>query len=68
MEFMRFEDNDPKSQNSRITDILLRYKLDNRIFDIHNSEWAKSIDYSEVNQVLDKDIQLSMNFLLEALV
>lgn len=68
VEFMRFEDNDPKSQNSRITDILLRYKLDNRIFDIHNTEWAKSIDYSEANQVLDKDIQLSMNFLLEALV
>lgn len=67
VEFMRFADSDPQSQNSRITDILARYRLADRIYIGENSIRSQHIDYSECNRVLNYDIQESMRFLLESI-
>ena len=65
VEFMRFTLDDPKSQNSRITDILKRYNLQNRIYG-SNTDFC-NIDYAQVMPILQQDIDSSVEFLKNAL-
>lgn len=66
VEFMRFAFNDPKSQNSRIIDILHAYEVSSQIY---NDQWKyiPVIDYGVVNNKISKDINKSEIFLKEAL-
>lgn len=63
VEFMRFDDCDSASQNSRIYDILGRYSLMSRIYSECGHEWAKETDYPAVTRLLAKDRAASTAFL-----
>ena len=67
VEFLRFNDDDSNSQNSRIYDLLSHYGLRQRLYDIENTEWLSDIDYSKVNDKLAKDRFLSEEYLLKAI-
>ena len=66
VEFMRFASDDPKSQNSRIIDILYAYEVFSQIY---NDKWQSIpvIDYEVVNDKILKDIKKSEQFLKNAL-
>ena len=75
-EFLRFDDNDSASQNSRIYELLDDFGLRDRL--IRNYESAlnmmkeagaisKSIDYNNVNNLLEKNRKESEDFLENAL-
>lgn len=67
IEFLRFNDKDGKSQNSRITDILGRYQLTNRIYSSNNIECLNAIQYQNKMEVLRHDIEDSVMFLQQAI-
>ena len=66
IEFMRFDENDKKSQNSRIYDLLERYGIQNRIYK-GESILKNRIDYSVLNKKLQADIDFSKNYLDNAI-
>ena len=68
VEFLRFNDKDGKSQNSRITDILGRYELTNRIYSPNNIEYLNAIHYQKKMEVLRHDIEDSVMFLKQAII
>lgn len=68
VEFLRFDDKDGKSQNSRITDILGRYELTNRIYNPNNIECLNAIHYQKKMEVLRHDIEDSVMFLKQAII
>ena len=63
--FERFNKNDTKSQNSRIYNILNILKLENRLVDLNKpvANYLKTINYIEVNNILDKYRNTSLDFL-----
>lgn len=63
IEFMRFSNDDIKSQNSRIIDVLDRYGLKNRIYSLGNKSLANTINYKSVSKILNEDIERSIKFL-----
>ena len=67
VEFMRFNDDDKMSQNSRIYNLLGHYGLMNRIYskDIH--EWANPILYYSIQDKLSQDRKNSIKFLVDAI-
>lgn len=67
IEFLRFEDTDSKSQNSRIKDILERYKLSNRIYNPNNIECFNATHYQRKMDTLHNDIDASIIFLQQAI-
>lgn len=67
VEFMRFKDNDPKSQNSRIYDVLNHYGLMNCIYKPNSKEWQKPIDYGKVQEILQMDRIDSEEFLTNSI-
>ena len=67
VEFMRFKDADNGSQNSRIYDVLSHYKLSNRIYSDKHTEWRDKIDYTYVNEQLDRDRRISIDYLINAI-
>lgn len=67
VEFMRFKDSDIASQNSRIYDLLGRYGLLNRIYDINSSVCFAPIDYIQVQLALSKDRDSSLAYLVDAI-
>lgn len=67
VEFMRFKDNDPKSQNSRIYDVLNHYGLMNCIYKPNSKEWQKPIDYGKVQEILQMDRKDSEEFLINSI-
>lgn len=67
VEFMRFNDSDKSSQNSRIYDVLNHYGLSSRIYNNEKSDWALPIDYSLITKKLDSDREKSVNFLSNAI-
>ena len=67
VEFLRFNDEDVNSQNSRIYDLLSHYGLRQRLYDTENMGWLSDIDYSKVNDKLAKDRLLSEEYLLKAI-
>lgn len=67
VEFMRFKDDDQKSQNSRIYDLLDHYNLTDRIYNVDNMSWADDIDYNEVQNTLETDRKRSLDYLVNAI-
>lgn len=67
VEFKRFEDAEKKSQNSRIYDMLGHFGLMSRLYESSSSEWAKSINYHDVNDILSIDRKFSGIFLRDAI-
>lgn len=67
VEFMRFNDDDPNSQNSRIYDVLNHYGLMNYIYKSNSKEWQKPIDYARVQEILQMDRKDSEGFLIQSI-
>ena len=67
VEFLRFRDDDEKSQNSRVNDLLSHYGLKKRIYDIKSQTWSEKIDYQPVQKILANDRIHSMDFLKNAI-
>lgn len=67
VEFMRFSDDDPRSQNSRLYDLLHHYSLMNKIFKPDSSEWYCPIDFKRVQTILNNDRGDSLNFLINSI-
>lgn len=67
VEFMRFKDDDSKSQNSRIYDLLEHYGLMDRIYDENNMSWTNDINYDRVQEILSADRKFSIDYLVNAI-
>lgn len=67
VEFIRFNDADLKSQNSRIYDLLNHYGLQDCLYLKDSDLWHNSISYSTVQDILKKDREFSMNYLVAAI-
>ena len=67
VEFLRFDDNDAKSQNSRIYDLLGHYQLSDRFYAADCSQWAESIDFTQSQSILKNDREDSIRFLVNAI-
>lgn len=69
--YKRFEDNDPKNQNSRIYNILEELKINNRLIDRNTIKidkvLQKNISYNEIRKILEKKRENSLNFLKDSL-
>ena len=65
--FKRFSDKNKKSQNSRVYNILKELGLLNRIYTPKNKELLKKIDYSAIDEHLERLRSKSMKFLSNAL-
>lgn len=68
--YKRFRDDDKKSQNSRIVDVLKMFKLDNRMVDGENilkQIFNTNIDYARVSNILNDKIKESGEYLLNAI-
>lgn len=65
VEFKRFSENDPASQNSRIACLLESLGLEGRFYD--EGKWQSTIDYSTINQKLDPMRRQSLEYLRKAL-
>ena len=63
--FKRFFDNDKKSQNSRLLDMLSEYGLSKRMY--RENFCYESIDYDFVNPLLEKNIADSKSYLRQVL-
>lgn len=63
--FKRFDDADKKSQNSRIYDLMDMFGLQKNIYD--NSWTYRHIDYYEVQQILCKKRNESIEYLINAI-
>lgn len=67
VEFIRFNDNDIQSQNSRLYDLLNHYGLMNRIYNKDCNIWEAPINYNKIQQILDKDRDVSLSYLTNAI-
>lgn len=67
VEFMRFKDDDVKSQNSRIYNLLEHYGLTERIYDKCSDSWTEHIEYERVQKILDNDRKRSLDYLVNAI-
>lgn len=63
--FKRFKDNDPKSQNNRIYDMLSTYNLENKIYD-KNFILSKT-NYEPIQAKLNIDRNNSINYLISSI-
>ena len=63
VEFMRFNDDDTHSQNSRIYEILGRYGLMERIYNHDSEKWLESIDYVPIHSAIECDREESLALL-----
>ncbi len=67
VEFMRFDNTDPASQNSRIFDLLGSFGLSERVYDAESNRWAKAIVYSVAQERLNKARASSIRFLEDSI-
>ena len=67
VEFLRFNDTDEKSQNSRIYDVLEHYNLRSRLYSLETDEWTKRITYTPVQTQLTEDRIKSTDFLINSI-
>lgn len=63
VEFMRFDDGDAHSQNSRIYEILGKYGLMERIYNHDSEKWLVSIDYEPIHSAIECDREESLTLL-----
>lgn len=66
IEFLRFNNDDNKSQNSRIYDLLEHYQLQERIYTPHK-DITQKIKYDPIKCILEKDRIDSMAYLINAI-
>lgn len=66
VEFKRFNDNDLKSQNSRIYDLLGHYNLSHLLYD-ENNNWHESVDFRKIEETINHDREKSVNYLIESI-
>lgn len=67
VEFIRFENSDKASQNSRIYDVLSHYGLMDRIYKANDESWSKKIDFSNSNIRLSEDRKKSLDYLVNSI-
>lgn len=67
VEFLRFKDDDKKSQNSRIYDLLNHFELVDRIYSYSQTGWKISIDYTIPHSILKNDRKESVEYLINAI-
>lgn len=67
VEFVRFRDDDKKSQNSRIYDVLNHFGLSSRIYKKESIAWAQPVNYRPVQEILIHDREVSLNYLVNAI-
>ena len=67
VEFLRFDDTDLSSQNSRIYNILTHYGLMRRLYNKESVAWLSDIDYSDVKRILNADKIFSEQYLVKAI-
>lgn len=67
IEFLRFRKEDPRSQNSRILEILTHYDLKDRFYEAGNERLFEPIDFTETRILLENDRKVSEDFLTNAL-
>ena len=67
VEFMRFKDDDVRSQNSRIHDVLGHYGLLSRVYCSDSEDWARLIDYAPIARTLAEDRARSLKFLVDSI-
>ena len=67
VEFMRFENSDKASQNSRIYDVLTHYGLMDRIYTEDSADWSTAIDFAKPNAQLKTDREKSLDYLTNAI-
>ncbi len=67
VEFLRFAENDKRSQNSRIYDLLSHYGLSDRIYSKEHLTWINPIEYDQVQSVLKTDREQSLFYLTDAI-
>lgn len=61
---MKNHENEVGGQNTRMHDILSRYKISYKIYiDKANTSWQQNINYGEVNKIIESEINESMDFL-----
>lgn len=63
----RFRVDDPKSQNSRMTDLLSKFGLLNKLYQDDGSAWQQSIDFALVDAILAQEKTASLDYLTKAL-
>lgn len=63
IEFMRFKNDDEKSQNSRIYDLLNQYQLINRLYKHNDLSLFSPIDYISVTKIVQKDREDCLTYL-----
>lgn len=66
IEFLRFNNDDNKSQNSRIYDLLEHYQLQERIYTPHK-DITQKIQYDPIKCILEKDRIDSIAYLINAI-
>ena len=68
IEFMRFDDNEEASQNSRVNDLLKQYDLTCRKYSyIHSISMIEPVNYDKVQTKLEKDRMTSMSYLINSI-
>ncbi len=63
IEFLRFKDDDKKSQNSRIYDLLKHYGLMNRLYKFQDAALYKPIDYTHITKLVQVDREDCLKYL-----
>ncbi len=63
IEFLRFKDDDKRSQNSRIYDVLKHYGLMDRLYKTYDESLFDSIDYTEITKKIMLDREECLEFL-----
>ena len=67
VEFMRFENDNPDSQNCRILDVLDHFRLIGRIFNKDSNSWFQELDFSQSQDILKRDRLFSERYLRNAI-
>lgn len=67
VEFLRFQDGEKISQNSRIYDLLNHFQLSDYIYNDNNNKWSEKIDYLYIQKILSEDRNKSISYLLNAI-
>lgn len=63
----RFRVDDPKSQNSRMTDLLSKFKVSHKLYQEGHSQWKDAIDFTQVDAILSQERAASLDYLKQAL-
>lgn len=66
VEFKRFKDEDEKSQNSRIYDLLNHYNISYLLFN-NNNDWLSPINFKKIEETTKYDRKNSINYLIKSI-